>query len=280
MSYYAINWEAINSLPLNQRMAALGKIGEDVQRITSAARTRLVAHTYAELDTGHGSVNTTAQALGVAAQSITNIRKRNRETPMTVTITTVEPAELHHQYTGQNAPQSAYVEVDLENQHVHADYDPEIGNAIPARVVHGIARRYPIPALTSTAANNLLEQIRPLAERMVADWDEYWDGSNHKGVLGDDARAAEEKIQELTGDPRDWGDHWDPSDVVTVWDTDGAITGDEAEEYGITADTTDERLDEIEEEIRENLKGISDSDEVVLEGVWEHLVQLRDDADE
>lgn len=57
-------------------------------------------------------------------------------------------------------------------------------------------------------------------------------------------------------------------------------SGRGAEEYGITADTTDERLDEIEEEIRENLKGISDSDEVVLEGVWEHLVQLRDDADE
>lgn len=30
-------------------------------------------------------------------------------------------------------------------------------------------------------------------------------------------------------------------------------SGRGAEEYGITADTTDERLDEIEEEIRENL---------------------------
>jgi hypothetical protein len=275
--YYRIDWDALNGLPPAARRKVLAHISTRAQRASGAERVRIV-HTEIELQGGgHGSQKAAAEALGLKQTRTNQIAK---ESPMTVTISTVEPAELHHQYPGQNEPQPAYVEVDLENQHISADYDPEIGNATPARVAHGIARRYPIPALTSTAANKLLEQIRPLAERMVADWDEHWDGSNHKGVLGDDARAAEEKIQELTGDPRDWGDHWDSSDVVTVWDTDGAIAGDEAEEYGITADTTDDRLEEIEAEILETLKGISDSNEVVLEGVWEHLVQMRDDADE
>lgn len=274
--YYRIDWDALNGLPPATRLQALADISTSAQRACGAERVRIV-HTEIELQGGgHGSQKAAAEALGLKQTRTNQIAK---ESPMTVTISPVEPAELHHQYPGQNEPQPCFVEVDLENRHVHADWTWANG-MYPLRVAHGIDRRYPIPPLTSTAANELLTKIRPLAERMVADWERVWDGSNHKGVLGDDARAAEEKIQELTGDPRDWGDHWDPSDVVTVWDTDGAIAGDEAEEYGITADTTDERLDEIEEEIRENLKGISDSDEVVLEGVWEHLVQLRDDADE
>lgn len=193
---------------------------------------------------------------------------------MTVTITPVEPAELHHQYPGRSEPQPCFVEVDLENQHVSAGYGPETENAIPARVVHGIARRYPIPALTSTVANELLTRIRPLAERMAADWERVWNGNNHQGLLGDDARAAEQEIEALCAGP------WEEGEQVSVWDAHAAINGDEAEEYGITANTPDERLEEIEEEILTVLRQDSASDETVLHGVAEHLKNLRDNADD
>ena len=64
---------------------------------------------------------------------------------------------------------------------------------------------------------------------------------------------------------------------MTVWGIDGVITGSEADEYGITAETTDERLDEIEEEIRKSLIDISPNGVVVLDGIDRHLRELRDE---
>src|SRR5699024_915897 len=107
--------------------------------------------------------------------------------------------------------QPCFVEVDLENRHVHADWTGMNGT-YPLRVANGIARRYPIPALTSTAANELLTKIRPLAERMVADWERVWNGNNHQGLLGDDARAADQEIETLCAGP------WEEVEQVSVWD--------------------------------------------------------------
>ena len=276
MSYYRIDWDSLNQLPAGERMSALAHIHASVRRVIGAERARIAHRALAE----HGSMAAAARELQVQYSRFPQILKENPMDTVTVTVSTVEPTELHHQYPHEHGPQPCYVEVDLENRHVAADWNPEIGNAIPARVFHGFARRYPIPALTSTATNELLAKIRPLAERMVADWDERPDryGNNMKAVLGDDAQAAEEEVEALCGHPADWGGgHWDASDMVTVWDIDSATTGDEAEEYGITPATTDERLEEIEEEIRQLLADVSDSDEVVLEGIDEYLAGLRDD---
>lgn len=274
MSHYRIDWDALDALPISQRMDALKRIAEETHRVTSAARTRIATRTYEQMNTGHGSVKAAAAELGISPERLKQLRNDNEENTTMVTINTVAPAELHRQHPGQNEPQPCYVEVDLDNQLVLATYNAEIGNAVPAAVMHGIERRYEIPALTSTVANELLAKIAPLAERMVSDWEKTWDDHNHVAVLGDDAEAAETEIEAMCADM--WEDH----EKVTVWDTDGAIAGDEAETYGITADTTDERLEEIEEEILASLKEVSASDEVVLEGVTEYLESLRDDATE
>jgi len=274
MSYYRIDWDAIARRTPAEQMEILAQVGEDVQRITSAARTRLAVRTYNEHNTGHGAVKAAAAQLQMNPVRLKQLRNNHEENNTMVTVNAVAPAQLHRQYSGQSEPQPCYVEVDLKNQVLMADYNAEVGNAVPFAVFHGVERRYPIPALTSTAANDLLEQIRPLAERMISDWEEEWDGNNHVAVLGDDAQAAEAEIVQLTEQ------EWMASELVTVWDTDGAISGSEAEDYDIDAETTDERLDQIEAEILENLKGVSGSDEVVLEGVADHLRQLRDDADD
>lgn len=272
--HYRIDWDALNALPASQRMGALKRISEEAHRVTSAARTRIAARTYEQMNTGHGSVKAAAAELGISPERLKQLRNDNEENSTMVTINTVAPAELHRQYQGQHEPQDCYVEVDLEGRMVLATYNAEVGNARPETVLYGIERRYEIPALTSTAANELLEKIRPFAERMVSDWEKTWDGSNMVAVLGDDAEAAETEIEAMCADM--WEDH----EKITVWDTDGAIAGDEAETYGITADTTDERLEEIEAEILKILTEVSASDEVVLEGVTEYLESLRDDAAE
>jgi hypothetical protein len=44
-----------------------------------------------------------------------------------------------------------------------------------------------------------MRQIAPLADRILADWEEMWNGNNHVAVLGDDAQAAEEEISAEIG---------------------------------------------------------------------------------
>lgn len=183
---------------------------------------------------------------------------------------------LYRRYGSQTSPQSCYIELDLRGETLSADYDSEVGNAVPFTVFHGFERRYSIPALTGTAADELMYRIAPLAERILIDWEEIWDGNNHKARLGEDAQAAEEEILAKIGyGPEDRDT--DPGDLVTVWDVDGATNGYEVEEYGITADTTDERLDEIEETIRKSLAEVSDSPVVVLDGVAEYLRDKRNE---
>jgi len=183
---------------------------------------------------------------------------------------------LYRRYDSQTSAQGCYIELDLRGETLSADYDSEVGNAVPFTVFHGFERRYSIPALTGSAADELMYRLAPLADRMLADWESEWDGNNHKAVLGEDAQAAEEEIiAEIGYDPEDR--NADQGDLVEVWDVDGACNGTEVEDYDITADTTDERLDEIEEIIRKSLADVSDSPVVVLDGVAEYLRDKRNE---
>ncbi|MEU1071957.1 MULTISPECIES: hypothetical protein [unclassified Streptomyces] len=207
---------------------------------------------------------------------------------MTATTSTVRiidcttPAKLFHQYPDEFKPQPAYIELDLRAGTLLADYDSEIGNAVPFSVHHGFERRYTIPVLTAEAANRVMREIAPLADRILADWDDRWDGNNTVAVLGKDAQAAEEEIEEALGLNLGYGNDdnqgFADSDLVAAWDIDGAINGLEAEEYDITAETTDERLDEIEAEILTGLASCGDSDVVVCSALSGYLRGLRDQA--
>lgn len=210
---------------------------------------------------------------------------------MTSTGTTVRiiectsPTELYRHYDRQSEAQPAYIELDLREGTLLASYNAEIGNAIPFSVHHGFERRYGIPTLHGEAANRVMKELALLADRILADWEEEWDGNNMVAVLGDDAKEAEEEIQERLGLNLGYGDFdadtqgFDPDDLVTEWDIDGVVNGEEAEEYGITADTTDARLDEIEAQILKDLAecgpGVG-----VCHGLDDHLRELRDNLAE
>ncbi|WP_458089464.1 helix-turn-helix domain-containing protein [Streptomyces malaysiensis] len=208
---------------------------------------------------------------------------------MTSTGTTVRiiectsPTELYRHYDRQSEAQPAYIQLDLREGILFADYNGEVGNAIPFSVHHGFERRYGIPTLHGEAANRVMKELAPLTDRILADWEEEWDErrGNMVVILGDDAQQAEEEIQERLGLNLGYGDFeaktqgYDPDDLVTEWDIDGVVTGDETEEYGITADTTDERLDEIEAEILKDLAecgpGVG-----VCHALDDYLRELRD----
>lgn len=206
----------------------------------------------------------------------------NTTSRITITECTT-PDELYRHYDGQSEPQGAYIALDLEDSTMWADYNAEIGNGVPASVYHGRTRRYSIPLLTAAAANRVMAELRPLAERIVAGSDIDWDGSNMVASLNEDARAAEDELENLLGIDNGYGREpqiFDPvDDTISVWDVDGAVNGLEAQEYDITAGTTDERLDEIEKEILADLQGVNGSSGVVVcHGLGDYLRGLRADA--
>lgn len=192
-------------------------------------------------------------------------------------IACTSPTELFRQYDGQHEPQPAYIELDIRDGQMLADYDSEIGNAAPGNVRTGIVRRYPIPLLTGDAANRLMAELLPLAQRIVSDSEVEFDGNNWVAVLGDDAAAANDAIDaRLTGGRfEEETQGFSDADIIGVWDLDGAVNGYEAEENDITADTTDDRLEEISAEIHQGIAGCGDNQVVVIPGLTEYLQGLR-----
>lgn len=185
----------------------------------------------------------------------------------TVTVCPVEGSlDLYCKYQGQTRPQPCHIQLDLESGELSAGYNPEIGNAVPMGVFHGIVRRWAIPALKADVVNDLLGRLAPDLQALLDDESTkvYWDGSNRRG------RCDDEHIWEML-DRREWY----PEDQVQVWDAGdwyGGLGGPEAqrEQLGITSATTDEELQAI----------VDGEDVDVLEGGLEYLQGLRDEIEE
>jgi hypothetical protein len=105
---------------------------------------------------------------------------------------------LYRIYPRQLNPQDAYIELDPESAELSADWNAEVGNAIPMPVYHRRILRYPVtPYLTSEEANTLMEEISPLALIVCNEYSEAWDGSNMVGQLTEEGEEASEAIREI-----------------------------------------------------------------------------------
>lgn len=189
----------------------------------------------------------------------------------TIHVAHISPVDaLHHRYHGQSERQDCYIELDCQDGELTADYNAEIGNAVPMAVHHGHVRRYTIPCLKADAANALLDKIAPLAQRIVDGYSSEWDGNNHVADLDDDAQAAEAEIESLC-------DYDYDVETVTVWQAEDWFAGvggydRQRAEMGITAATTDEELDAMTK--REEAQATADEVDAI-EGVRAHLEMLR-----
>jgi hypothetical protein len=140
----------------------------------------------------------------------------NANTPGRVNIIRVASnGDLYHQYPRQSNPQPCYVELDCRTGELTADYNSEIGNAVPASVYHGHTRRWAIPILGADAANELLQAIAPLAERVLAGYDSVWNGNNLVAELTPGAADAIDRIQAACEETFD-----DESGGLEAWEAD------------------------------------------------------------
>lgn len=198
------------------------------------------------------------------------------ETTHTITVWPVEnPADLHT--SSGPTRERAWLMLDLTTGHLWCQTDYDTG-ATPVEVHYGDRLRWEIPPLTARAANHLMAEVVPLAQRIMAGATTVW--IEREGRLfyrhDADSEAAQQAVEALTDPDQDWP----VEDQVQGWRAEDWLRtdcSDTARELRITADTTDERLDEIAEEV---LADAQDHGVIVIPDLNGYLRQVRDDVRE
>ncbi|MBT9151341.1 MAG: hypothetical protein DDT40_01534 [candidate division WS2 bacterium] len=133
-------------------------------------------------------------------------------------------APLYYRYPMQLAYQPAYIELNPSERSLGADYNVEVGNAVPSAVWHNCIYRLPIPAtLRGSAVAALLRdpEVLHLAEVVCEGHSVEWDGNNQRGYLTEDGLEALEALEyELAEDRFSEADHvevWDVGDWLSTW---------------------------------------------------------------
>jgi len=193
------------------------------------------------------------------AMTTVNIRKLGTETRH----------PLYQYYHGQDQPQPAYLEIDLESGVVEADCSGEIGTAVPVRVWHGVVQRYGINNdLTYIEINELMDKIAPLAQRVIDGAEVgYNRQANLTASFSDDAQLAIESIEDACeGVETTSGGVWTANDLFQNFSA--------QETLDITATTTDDELEKI---IAEEVKSVEEHYDCTVVGLADYLTQVRDD---
>lgn len=199
-----------------------------------------------------------------------------------VTITPVEKVdELYLRYPAEFEAQPVDLELDTRTGRLACAADPNIGGGTTFDHHHRLILSARIPALTAEAANTLMAQIEPLAQRVVNGADQEWNGNSHVGVFTADAIAAWDEIEEICAGTVGDAEAGYGGNIVTEWRVEDWFTeGAEVtrESLGITADTTNDQVAAIAAEQVETATtatsayGILDHDAVAA-----FLTDLRDE---
>ncbi|QSB07147.1 hypothetical protein [Natronoglycomyces albus] len=182
-----------------------------------------------------------------------------------------DPAELYMtQPSGTIQP--VYLKLDLRDGQMWAIVDAHLSPRQTEDEYNRFVQVWGIPLLTAQAANDLMETLRPYAARMVSDWTTIKPQSDLVAELGPDAIAAREEIHNLCT-----SENFSGRDLVYEADLEAVTNGSEVEEFGITPDTSNARIDEIASEITTGLVDAFECGHVVAPGLSQCLRELRDD---
>lgn len=133
-------------------------------------------------------------------------------------------------YPRQMKQQPCRIYLDCQRAILYADYAPEMGSGVPLDQRRGRTRGYNIPCLTAEDANALLDEIAPLAERIVAG---YRNERDYVAMFNDDAVAAEIELEAYL----DKQDSSDDAEVTIMYAADYPGVA-----YGVTGAETDDDL--------------------------------------
>ncbi|MGW2112830.1 hypothetical protein [Streptomyces sp. NPDC001948] len=131
------------------------------------------------------------------------------------------------------------------------------------------------PVLNGEAANELLRELAPLAQRVLDGATIEWDGENYVGrLITDDADEAY-GLMTVRCETIDATEH--NQDILPVWDMDSIGSPWSADDAGITHATTDEDLDVIEKQLLREFREEQEQPHAVVHGLSAHLRWLRDE---
>jgi hypothetical protein len=160
----------------------------------------------------------------------------------------IETTQLHCHYSGQVAQQPCYVTFSCVNGELTAGYDPNIGGGhATVSEIRCLSKNWPIPCLTMDTANRLLDEIAPLAQRILDGADTEWSRwqNAYVGVYNDDAKLAEEEIAKLCFEMED---HMVLSTGDTdYWFTDGSAAA--LQDLGLDLDSDEQQIIEAAQSV-------------------------------
>jgi hypothetical protein len=119
-------------------------------------------------------------------------------------------------------------------------------------VWHGHTRRYSIPCLVADAANDLIDEIAPLANQVIAGYSSEWDGHNWVAHYTDAAENASAEICEICQKS-----YHDADNIIDEWDVDEWLR-----DYNVDPTTTDDELVALAQEIETEAA----NDNIILDG--------------
>jgi len=197
----------------------------------------------------------------------------------TVSITPVTE-HLYYQCAGQLRPQNTYIELDLRDGSMSADYDGEIGGGVPESVWNGDVVRLPLPTpeLTASTINEIMHDIVDDAQELVT---AYHDGATDQRTLNDAIYCLQHRVEtwEVIDDPRatitvvspeEWFEPITTLDTATIEIDDGTV---------ITADTTDEELGRLAAALDTDVDDNTGQPLVFEPSVEDWLERMRDQLD-
>lgn len=188
---------------------------------------------------------------------------------MDVNVAHLDTGKLHPlyvHYDGQVWPQPAYVEFDTRTGDLSADWNGEIGNAVPMDVWKDIRLRWSIAyEHTEAEINALLDEIASGIK---------WDESEKQWLYPDVEQLAYNAKYNTSAAYTDRKGIWEAADWYgdnASWDGD---TVNILDEWIITATTSDTDLEKIAKSMQDDANG----DGVTLSDIDLYLKCLRDEA--
>lgn len=145
---------------------AIANREELVAKYRDAAKKGYEGHIHAHIE------NQLDEALSVATAE--DMGKFPRLPEANITITYLDERNqgaLCHKYPSQSEPQPCHIELDTRDGEMRASFSGDIGGAVPMPVYNGTVRWYGINMLSAESANDLMIDIAPLADQIVANFE-------------------------------------------------------------------------------------------------------------
>ena len=86
--------------------------------------------------------------------------------------------DLFCKYPGESEPQPVELSLDTRDGSLCCSYDPNIGGGSTFDHQNRLILSTNIPCITDTAANTCMQELAPLAQRVLDGAAEEWDGNN------------------------------------------------------------------------------------------------------